>query len=325
MGIYNKLSQQMVVDLLNASNPSLPIPIDLTQVKFATPTVIASPVGIQDTQVRCVALASGQYAGNMLLTYRRLDLTALFRSIALRIDLYSAAGTGSSPYKMSQLLPYINAKYGLNLQTTDITDVNFGAGNTNANAAYGVPAGTRNSVAALSIATGNPAWKQVSINVCWVQAPQDLGTLLAVPSLETALTFPGQRNVVDSTVYVPNMDSYYYDFTDQLTTLFTTLSNIPTYNGLAIGTNPATQIQWLIQALNALSGKTYTWGQGNPAGSQAMDLTGALVYTNIDLTLAANQALYPESDYKYYNKMALIKLQSGNTWGAGDIMMHYNV
>jgi len=325
MGLYTKTSQQMLFDLLNASNPSMPFPVSSSNVKFGTvSTVTPSGGAIQDTAVKVIALPGSPYVGNQALTYRRLNATVLFRSVPLRIDLYSSANTSTSPYKMSQLLPYINAKYGLNLQASDIVDVNFPAGNTNANAAYGVATGTRNAVATLTFTTANYAWLG-NINVCWVQAPQDLSTLLATSSLETALTYPGQRDVVNNTVYVPNLDVYYQDFTDQFTTLWGTplASTVPGYNGAAIATS-TNSITGILNAINALSGKTYTVGQGTPAGSQAMDLTGA-VMTKVDLTQAANQTLYPESDYRYYNSMLYIKLTAGtNTWGAGDMMLHYN-
>lgn len=323
MGLYNKTSLQMLVDLLNASNPSLPVPIDLTQVKFGVPSVVTPTSGaIQDTKVKVLALAAGQYVGNTNLTYRRVNLTNLFRSVPLRIDLYSPAATNASPFTMAQLLPYINAKYGLNLQASDITSINFPAGNTSANVAYGVPAGTRNAVAALTIVSTNPAWSPISINVCWVQAPQDLATLLAVPSLETALTYPGARDVVDSTVYVPNLDTYYLDFTDPLTSVYGLASSVPQYGGSAL--SAATPFLQLIAAIAAVTGKAYTLGQGNPAGSVLLDLTGATI-TYVDLTTAANQALYPEADFLYYNRMLVIKLQTINSWGAGEMMLHFNV
>lgn len=324
--LYAKTSQQMLFDLINASNPSLPIPIAATNVKFGTPTTITPGGNIQDTSIKVIALPNAPYVGNQQLTYRRLNATALFRSVPLRIDLYSAASAGSTPYKMSQLLPYINAKYGLNIQASDIQDVNFPAGNTNANPAYGVPAGTRNAVATLTWTTNNYAW-QGNINVCWVQAPQDLSTLLAVSSLEQALTYPGKRDVVDNTVYVPNLDTYSVDFTDALATAVnggSPLTPSTIYGGQGVAVSNASTYTQIIAALNAanLAGNTYT--NTGPATNK-FDLTGALYYGNIDMTQAANQALYPEADYRYFNRLIVIKLQSGNTWGAGDIFMHYNV
>ena len=323
MGIYTKTALQMLVDLLNASNPSLPVPITLSNVKFGTPTAITPGSGqIQDTQVKVIALASGQYVGTQLLTYRRLDSSVLFRSVPLRIDLYSSvAAVSVSPYSMSQLLPYINAKYGLNLQASDITDVAFAGCTTNAQPSIGLSAGTLNSTALLTFTGTNPAWKG-SITVFWVQAPQDLSTLLATASLETALTYPGNRNVVDNTVYVPNLDTYYVDFTDYLGTGGSN-STLPAAIASTTITNTA-NYNTLVSIINTLTGKTYT-NAGGAAGSTLMDLTGATISAVIDLTQAANQALYPESDYRYYNRLLIITLASGNSWGAGQMFLHYNV
>src|SRR6185312_10747537 len=323
MGIYSKTSLQMVVDLLNASNSGLPVPISLSNVKFGIPTAITPGTGqIQDTQIKVIALASGQYVGNQLLTYRRLDSTVLFRSVPLRVDLYSAAAAvGVSPYSMSQLLPYINAKYGLNLQTTDITDVAFAGCTTNAQPTIGLVAGSLNSTALLTFTTTNTAWKG-SITVFWVQAPQDLSTLLATGSLETALTYPGNRDVVNNTVYVPNLDTYYVDFTDYLGTGGSN-STLPVAIANSSITNTA-NYNTLVGIINTLTGKTYTNG-GGAAGSTLMDLTGAAISAVIDLTTGANQALYPEADYRYYNRLLVITLAAGNTWGAGQMFLHYNV
>lgn len=323
MGIYTKTSLQMVVDLLNASNPSLPVPITFSNVKFGTPTAITPGTGqIQDTQIKVVALASGQYVGNQMLTYRRLNSSVLFRSVPLRVDLYSSvAAVGVSPYSMSQLLPYINAKYGLNLQASDITDVAFAGCSTNAQPTIGLAAGTLNSTALLTFTSANPAWEG-SITVFWVQAPQDLSTLLASGSLETALVYPGNRSVVDSSVYVPNLDTYYVDFTDYLGTggSNSTLPAAVANSTISNVTNDNT----LVGIINTLTGKTYTNGGGS-AGSTLMDLTGATISAVIDLTTAANQALYPEADYRYYNRLLIITLAAGNTWGAGQMFLHYNV
>jgi hypothetical protein len=329
MPIVSQQSQALVLSLINSSNPSLPFPIDATQVKFEPCAAITPANGtIQDTQVRIVALPGGKYAGNVMLSYRRLDPSVIFRSVPIVINLYSAAAAGSSPYKMSQLLPYINAKYGLNLQIADIVDVSFPAGNTNANPSYGIPAGVRNAVATLTFATGCLAWKN-SVQVCWAQAPQNLATLLATTSLEQSLTYPGYSNTVGSSLYVPNLDSYPVDFTDALAAAYGVSpllsTTIPTWNGAALSTSSTyTPILTALNAAN-IPGHTYTVGQGTPQGSQKFDLTGALIYGNIDLTQAANQALYPESDYRYFDRAILIRLQTGNTWGAGDLFMHYNV
>ena len=326
MGLYTKTSQQMLFDLINASNPSLPFPVSASNVKFGTVSSVTPSGGaIQDSSVKVIALPGSPYVGNQQLTYRRLNATNLFRSVPLRIDLYSAASLGQSPYKMSQLLPYINAKYGLNIQASDIVDVNFPGIVTTAQPAYGVAAGTQNSIATLTWTTGNYAWLG-NINVCWVQAPQDLSTLLATSSLETALTYPGSRNVVDGTVIVPNLDVYYQDFTDQFAAIWGSpllYANVPNWGGAAIATS-TNSITPLLNAINTLTGRTYTVGQGSPAGSQNYDLTGATI-AKVDLTQAANQALYPESDYKYFNSMVYIKLQAAsNPWGAGDMMLHFN-
>lgn len=323
MGLYNKTSQQMLIDLLNASNPSLPIPIDLTQVKFGTVSAVVPTGGaIQDSTVKVTAIASGQYVGNQALTYRRLGVAVLFRSVPIRIDLYSPVATNVSPFNMSALLPYINAKYGLNLQASDITDIAFPAGNTNAVPAIGLAAGTRNSSATLTFTTANQAWSG-SILVYWVQSAQDLGVLLSTPNLEHSLTYPGQLDIVGPTVYVPNLDTYYQDFTSFLGAGGTLIP--VTFASATIPNSTVSNPFWvsLMAMLASASGNAYTNSStGSP--SDKFNLTGATTSAIIDLTLPANQALYPEADFRYYNKLLVITLAAANTWGAGQMFIHYN-
>jgi hypothetical protein len=319
MPLYSKQSQQLLVDLINASNPSLPVALTTTNAKYGTPAVITPQAGtIQNTSIRVTALASGQYIGNTTLNYRRLDFASLLRSVPVRIDKFSPANIGASPFKISDLISVINSKYGLNLQATDYVDGSMAAGNTNAVPAIGLVAGTRNSSITVNAAAGSYGYVG-SFTLYWVQAPQDLATMITTPSLETARVFPGNRNVVDSSIYVVDLDTYSQDFTDYFGTggtLSPTTFASQTIN--TVGSWPA-----FITMLNTLSGKTYT-NTGN--GSQAMDLVGSTTSAQLDMTLPANQALFPEANFKYYNRLMVVTLSANAAaWGAGKLFIHYNV
>lgn len=318
MPIYAKQSLQLLADLVNAANPQLPVALTPTNVKWGVPSTVTPGSGqIQDTSIKVTALATSQYIGNTSLTYRRINFANLFRSIPIRIDKYSPAATGSSPYKISDLLGAINAKYGLSLTAADIVDAQLPAGNTNANPTIGLPAGTRNSSVTVAAAATSYAFEG-SFTLYWVQAPQDISTMITTTSLEQARVWPGNRNVVDSSIYVVDLDTYSIDWTDILV-------NTIAPGQLANGTVLVGNAGWnaFVAALNTATGKTYT-NTGN--GTQAMDLVGSTFGQAIDLTQAANQATYPEADFKYFNRMLVLTLSANAAaWGAGKMYLHYNV
>lgn len=323
MPIYAKQSLQLLADLVNAANPSLPVALTPTNVKWGTPSAVTPSGGaIQDTSIKVTALASSQYIGNTTLTYRRINFSNLFRALPVRIDKYSHATQGTSPYKISDLLGAINAKYGLSLTTADIVDASLPGGNTNANPTIGLPAGTWNSSVTVQAAANSYAFEG-SFTLYWVQAPQDLSTLITTTSLESARLWPGNRNVVDNTIYVVNLDTYSQDFTAYLGTGGTINTAAIAGGTIPLASTNNANMNALIAAINTLSGKTYT-NTGN--GSQAMDLVGATLSNVIDLSQTANQTTYPEADYKYFNRLLIVTLPSAaSVWGAGTLYLHYNV
>jgi hypothetical protein len=323
MPLYPAQSLQMLANLINSANPTLPVALTPTNVKYGTPTAVTPPNGqIQDTSIKVTALASGQYIGNTTLTYRRVNFANLFRAIPIRIDLYSPAGTSISPYMISQLLAAINAKYGLNLTAADIVDAALPAGNTNAVPAIGLPAGTRNSSITVNASTTSYGWEG-SFTLYWVQAPQNIASMITTPSLENARVYPGGLGTVSPSIYVVDLDTYSYDFT-------AVLGTGGTINPAAIasGTIPVTSTGnffSLVQAINAAaaSGNAYTCS-GN--GTQLRDLVGSTTSAVLDMTQAANQQAYPEADYRYFNRLLVITLSANAAgWGAGKLFLHYNV
>jgi hypothetical protein len=334
MPIISQQSLDLLVSLINQSNPGLPVPVTKTNVKFGTPAVYTPSGGaIQNTSIKVTALASGQFIGNDSLTYRRLDMGTLFRSVPIAIFKYSPAATNASPYKISDLLNDINTKYGLSLTTADIVDGALPAGTTNAQPAIGLAAGTRN--ASINVAMASNSYGYVgSFTLYWVQAPQDISTMISVASLENARVYPGNRNVVDNTVYVVDLDAYNFDWTDLFTTLGIIVNGVYTnpylttyYNGQQPTANSyGAAWQGVITQLNTNNGSggpPYTFTNGTDPGNVKGNLYGATA-TLVDLTVAANQAAYPEANYKYYNKCFVVDVPASKTWAAGRLYLHFN-
>jgi hypothetical protein len=326
MALYPKQSLQMLVDLINAANPNLPVPVTTTNVLYGTPTAITPTGGnIQNTSIKVTAVAASKYIGNTTLTYRRLDFGTLFRSLPIVIYKYSPALTGQSPYKISDLLPAINAKYGLNLTTADVVDGSMAAGNTNAVPAIGLAAGTRNSSITVTAQTTSPGFTG-TFTLYWVQAPQDISTMITVLSLENARIFPTKTSTLTSqNPYVIDLDTFSIDFTAALNNIATssswTLSGLISYiTASTVGnTNTTYQsaITQLLAAIASLTGVTYTQ---NSDPTSALSLYGAQ-FKRVTLP----NALVPEANSKYFNNCFYLDLPAANTWGAGRMIIHFNI
>lgn len=330
MPLYPKSGLDMMIDLINADNPTLPVPVTKETIRIGAPTSISvTPGTIQDTSARLTCPASSPFIGSLLVNYRRPNIQNVFRSVPIVIYKYSSAGEIVTPFKMSDLLNDINNKYGLNLQASDIVDVSFPYGNTNANPTIGLPAGTRNSSATLKIAATSPNW-QGSITVYWVQAPQDIGNMIAQPVLDTARTYPS-GDTVTNTPYVVDLDTFGYDWTDTLNAIaadptvgqpLTLVVNALTVGGPwgSLSTGYIYNSQRLMTAAIAqLTGQPYNLT--SPA-STPFSLYGA---QGVQVNLPDGTNKLPEGNSRYFNRAFYVDLPSANSWGVGRMIFHYNV
>lgn len=327
MPLYTKQSLQMLVDLINASNPTLPVPLTPTNVLYGTPAAVTPSGGnIQNTSIKVTAMASTKYVGNTTLNYRRIDFGTLFRSLPIVIYKYSPAAANAVPYKISDLLPSINAKYGLSLQITDLVDGSLPAGNTNAVPSIGLVAGTRNSSIVVSASTGSAGYIG-TFTLYWVQAPQDIGNMISVTNLETARSYPGLLATVGSGLYVPDLDVFSYDFTTLFSqgavsvgyTLTQFASFMATYSlGTVVGLPYNTALATVLSAIQTASGNP-AYNVTSPA-STPMSLFG-IKFTSVALPNVA----VPEANSKYFNHCIYADLPAANSWGAGRLILHFNV
>jgi hypothetical protein len=331
MSLYPKQSLQMLVDLINQANPDLPVALTTTNVLYGTPSAVTPSGGnVQNTSIKVTAAAGTKYIGNATLLYRRIDFGTLFRGLPIVIYKFSPASTGANPYKISDLLPAINQKYGLNLTTADVVDAFLPPGNTNAVPAIGLPAGTRNSSVTVTTQTTSPGYIG-SFTLYWVQAPEDISTMITVTNLETARQFPGGESTVPgdgSVPYIIDLDVYWYDFTAALNALCVantwTLANLTqsyvTNSGAPFGTSLtpySTAFAGLLAMIQAASGVTYN--TSTPV-TTPLSVSGAVMK---HFTLPNVQV--PEANSKYFNNCLVMDLPAANSWGAGRWIMHYNV
>jgi hypothetical protein len=127
--MYPFLDTQLntLLGLINQSNPGLQVaPLSMQNLQALVPTAITPGTGtFQDTSLRLMTVqGNGHYVGNQTVTYRRINLSTLFRSMNLVLDDY----LGSTTMTAAQFCTSFNAKYGTDLVPTDFTNPSFTSG-----------------------------------------------------------------------------------------------------------------------------------------------------------------------------------------------------
>ncbi len=303
---YNKPSVDLVVDLINESNPQLPFPIETGKVLFTGLAARTPGSGeYQDTQIKVNAKNNTEYVGNKVLQYRRIDIAKLFRGTSIEIHRYSAAASNASPYALHTLLGDINAKYGLALTTDEVTNVNFPAATDNYYPTI------RTCKVNMVIQSTSLAWKG-TVEVRWVQAPQELQSLVTQPELSGRL-YPGGNDFSGAHQYVLDLEAYALDFTE---------ANIPALNVGTLGTGTSAQLSAqtaVIAKLAQLTGKPYVMSVPT-VQNEPFNLYGS-PFTLNTIPLAT----LPEANSRFFNRVMVIALPAANTWGVGRLFLHYNV
>lgn len=125
MGKYNKPSDVLVLDLINLTNvdpdTGKSISLKTSDVVLGKPAAVAAADGIDwNCAVLCSATRASPYVGSVTLNYNRLNLTKLFKNIAVNLDVTSAKTT-------SDLLARLNARYGLAIDKAEVVEANVDA------------------------------------------------------------------------------------------------------------------------------------------------------------------------------------------------------
>jgi len=102
----------MLLEVINRENNTA---LTWDQIAAGYPETINTPLAVRDTRVLIYGLNGKGYNGNVTIEYNRIDTAVLFRNIVPFIS--------TNPVKMlSDLLPFLNKKYGLSLTKDDIED-----------------------------------------------------------------------------------------------------------------------------------------------------------------------------------------------------------
>jgi len=311
MPIYGKPSSDLVYDLINESNPGLPVAASAGTVNLNTPTAITPSGGkIQNTKMILNAPANSPFIGRREVTYRRIDLSNLFRSVIVQINKYSAAAAAGNQntvaYTLYDLLADLNTKYGMSFTQDDLTNINITRGNTqNAQGYY------YNTVTVTAKATSLAYVGSFTFR--WVQAPQDIATLITQIELDGRM-FPGGNDFSGAHKTILDSLGYSLDFTSQAAAA----SYAPT-GGPGAATLPSTgssaASNFLALGL-ALIDSTF--------GTSLNDNTwwrGATYYVyNI-----TNAPFPPEGNTRYSNRLMVVTVPTADAAYVGKLYLHFNV
>lgn len=115
MSIYDKPSREMLLEAINTQNGLTAKPLSWAQIATGYPEDVLTPGADRNTRVLIYGLNGGGYRGNVAITYDRIEMPVLFRNV---IPVVIANPVN----KLSELLPFLNAKYGTSLIADDVED-----------------------------------------------------------------------------------------------------------------------------------------------------------------------------------------------------------
>lgn len=309
MPIFGKQSKDLVYDLINASNPSLPVPASASTVNLNTPSAITPSGGkIQNTKMTLNAPANSPFLGKKDITYRRIDLSNLFRSVIVQVNKYSAAAAAGNQntvaFTLYNLLADLNAKYGMSFTTDDLGDANILRGNTQNSDGFYFNTVTISAKPTSLAFTGSFTFR-------WVQAPQDIATMLTLTELN-GRQFPGGNDFVSAHKTILNSVGYSLDFTSQAAAN----SYVPTGGTATLPSSGSSTVTNFLAACLALIDSTFgtslndnTWWRG----------ASYTVY---------NTTTYPfpgQANSRYYNRVMVIDVPTANGTYVGKLYIHFNV
>lgn len=306
MPIYPEDSKQMVLDLINRSNPSLPVALTAANTGFVgTPEVIpVVGIAIQNTSLVVLARPMSGYVGDETFTYRRLSLTSYFRGMTPEVIKYSPAAVGVSPYRFSDLLADFNLKFGFTLTMDDVVDVAFPAGQGDGGGSTGSAA--RSVLTTVKASPGSLAFTD-SFVLRWTQEKERITQLIPGNDLG-GRAYPG--GIASGTTPKPQGEFLFYGL--DCTSMATQLAAL---NGVTFVAPGSTAQQQLIAFLAAARPDLNI---SNAASTVAGGLAGCTL-----TTLALPSATAPVGNSVKFANVAVLTALAGS-WFQGKLYLHYN-
>lgn len=311
MPIITLDSDELLMDLINRSNPDADPNFDVTNLKFGDPTKITlGDVTNFNTSLKAVGI-NGVYKGSSVLNYRRLDVALLARGISVRVYKYSPVvpvpRQARLVFTLYELLEDINRTYGFNFTERDFADRSFLV-----STASPMIDGKYSVLVKCPVKTTSKSYVG-TLNVVWVQGKPNLGDMLAGNKKSlTGRLYPGGNLFTperkpqgewqawggDSTF---TAEKYKWEAMDARVSVSLNTANLTIASIL--------RQLWKFTGNREWSTKSHTTAFG----------IGGLTL----LKVALPNKLYPEADSAQYNRAIIIPALS-ESWFTGNIILHYN-
>lgn len=331
MPIYSKTAKQQLVDLINEGNPDLPFALNVTDYDFTDPTAITTTPEGHNTQIRVIAKTTAPYTGNVLLTYRRMDLGKLFNGVVPTVRKWVENSGSTTSYDhliyLYEILPLFTKKYGILLEESEIQNENLRERHGNNPDDYHW----------YLRAKGDSVLFVGNTRAEWHIGERELWDLLQVDEVEgrqypdsNDFTTPENRKPyltpltfdVDFTLFHqsnPHLD-YHTNYAFWLS-YNSTYHRIQSMNLTAIlNTYVAPVVGFsFVEYSGENYTNHYTWNGG--FNSQGEALTYGIPYRVYNLP----HDDVPEANSEFYNRLMVIEIPEDCPWGAGQIYIHFNI
>lgn len=339
MAIYTKPARQMLVDLINESNPDLPFEINTTDYDFTDPKAIDQNEQGHNTEIRLIAKPSAPYVGNRLLTYRRLNLAYLFRNMTPVVRQWVENGgnpsSGTIRATLHQFLPLFSQKYGILLETSQIRQVDLAERD-------GLDPTRRFSIQA----ENNSLVFVGSVQAQWVLGRRRLSELLQIDEVEGRKypDYTDERPLltplthhIDFTLYAQENGNDWD--TNDTRTLIRESYRRTTSGGIVNDTTVFNRENRYRQILDALLRTHFGFGMNVfdpvPGGSWGRSENSYRVVNNdpekiVNLagipfrTITLPHPEFPEANSEFFNHAIVFIIPEDCPWGIGNIFFHYN-
>lgn len=316
MPFQTKPSSDMVYDLINEANPSLPAPVAPASVRLGTPAVFAGGSWPNPNTTITLTGVPGNtdFIGRRAVTYRRWDLSALYRGMTLTVKKHSEAnlsnGANTVVFTVHQLLADINAKYGIHLTTDDVENANILRGNTQEGDLY--------------VSTVNVVAKATSLGfrgqfaLKWIQGKPNLGEMITIREIP-GRRYPGGNDFSGSHKDVVSTAAFGIDFSTAIKEKFPAMADGPINVVLPANQTWFDVMNACFAIVNARAGTAYIVSGSTNYKTTPNDFAG------MTLTMAhTDSAEHPEANSVDFNRVLVINVPDDCTWAAGKLLFHYN-
>jgi len=122
MSYYSKPQIDLLLKLINESNPGLMEERDLINTRIGVPYNRPPAAGeIADTSLELYATPESFYIGKQIVHYRRIDLSKLFANMTVEVDRWA-----EGRIRREFIVEQVNLRYGLSLVIEDLPDTTWG-------------------------------------------------------------------------------------------------------------------------------------------------------------------------------------------------------